>query len=155
MKKLNRIDLLAGAFIILMGGIAIIEALRFNLGTARSMGPGYFPLHVGILMMILGCGIIFVEGLRRPSNGQDSNGNTVVLPRVRSLLFITAGILGFTMLIERGGLVPAVAAAVFLSCLADREMKPLQIGILTVVIPTVCVVIFQWLLGLQVQAFRW
>ena len=43
----NRIDLLAGLFVGLVGVIALIEAMNFELGSARRMGPGYFPFYIG------------------------------------------------------------------------------------------------------------
>lgn len=154
MKRLNKVDLLAGLFAILIGSLSIQEALHFEIGTARSIGAGYFPLYVGILLLFLGFGIIFIEGLRprlAPAHGDE----TITYPKVRSIIYITAAIFAFSQLIERVGLVPAVAAAVFLSMLADKEIRPLKAILMTMAVPIVCVIIFQWAFSLQVQAFRW
>lgn len=148
MKRVNPVDLLAGLFVVTIGVVAIIEALQFNLGSARAMGPGYFPFYIGVLMICLGLVIIIVGGF--------FNRNAILeFPALRSLLFITAGIFCFSLLIERIGLVVAVAVAVFIVTFADRPFKLRRSLVLATVIPVICVLIFQMALGLQLQAFRW
>lgn len=148
--KLNKIDVLAGLFVILIGVLAIIEALNFDMGSARRMGPGYFPLHIGILLLVIGGGII-LEGRKAP---EDTYTLGSVLS-VRGLLLILAAVISFALMIERFGLVPAVAVAVFLSTLADRETPMKQKLALTAGIPIVCVLIFWLGLDMQVDIVRW
>ncbi len=57
MTKFKTIDLLAGAFVIVIGLLAIYESTGFTLGSARRIGPGYFPFFVGLMMVILGIAI--------------------------------------------------------------------------------------------------
>jgi len=148
--KLNKIDTLAGIFVILIGFLAIYEALYFDIGTARRMGPGYFPLHIGILLLVIGVGLT-VEGhwMRQKS---EAGAN---LPSLRGLLLILAAVICFALMIQRFGLVPATATAVFLGTLADRSTSIRQKLILTVAVPIVCVVIFKFGLGMHVDIVRW
>lgn len=150
MAKLNKIDVLAGLFVILLGVLSIVESLNFNMGTTRNMGPGYFPYYIGVLMIIVGVGII-LEGLR-PARYALNFGQ---LPSLRGLLMILAGVIAFALLIQRVGLAPATAVAVFLGSLADDTTPILQKLLLTVLVPLVAVLIFKVGLGMNTDVFRW
>lgn len=150
MTKLNKIDVLAGLFVILLGILAILESLNFQMGTSRNMGPGYFPFYIGVFLLLVGSGIIW-QG-RKPAGEAPEFGQ---LPTLRALLLILAGVVCFALLIERFGLVVASAVAVFLGTLADNRTSMVQKLTLTVAVPVVSVIIFKFGLGLQVDIFRW
>ena len=150
MAKLNKIDVLAGLFVILLGVLSIVESLNVNMGPTRNMGPGYFPYYIGVLMIIVGVGII-LEGLR-PARYALNFGQ---LPSLRGLLMILAGVIAFALLIQRVGLAPATAVAVFLGSLADDTTPILQKLLLTVLVPLVAVLIFKVGLGMNTDVFRW
>ena len=150
MAKLNKIDVLAGLFVILLGVLSIVESLNFNMGTTRNMGPGYFPYYIGVLMIIVGVGII-LEGLR-PARYALNFGQ---LPSLRGLLMILAGVIAFALLIPRVGLAHATAVAVFLGSLADDTTPILQKLLLTVLVPLVAVLSFKVGLGMNTDVFRW
>jgi len=55
-------DFWAGALLIATGGIAIFIARDYTFGNALRMGPGYFPIVLGAIL------ILFVwERMRRPA----------------------------------------------------------------------------------------
>jgi hypothetical protein len=148
--KLNKIDVLAGLFVILIGVLSVMESLNFNMGTTRNMGPGYFPYYIGIFMLIVGVGIV-LEGFRPALEGQVFGQ----LPSIRGLLMILAGVIGFALTIQRFGLAPATAIAVFLGTMADDSTPILQKVILTIAVPIVSVLIFKYGLGMNADVFRW
>jgi hypothetical protein len=148
--KLSKIDVLAGVFIILIGGLAIFEAIQFDLGSARRMGAGYFPFYIGILLLVIGTGLM-VEG-RWQRQASEAGAH---LPSLRGLLLILAAVICFALTIERFGLVPASVVAVFLGTLADQSTSWKQKLLLTVAVPIVCVLIFKIGLGLHVDVYRW
>lgn len=150
MTKLNRIDALAGVFVILVGCLAIYEALNFDLGTTRRMGPGYFPFYIGILLLVIGSGLILEGYFQRIASEAGAQ-----LPSLRGLLLILAAVICFALTIERFGLVVATVLAVFLGALADRSTPMSHKLILTVAVPIVCVLIFKFGLGISVDIFRW
>lgn len=150
MTKLNKIDVLAGLFVIFLGILAIVEALNFDMGTARRMGPGYFPFYIGIFLLLVGGGII-LEG-RKPREEAHEFGQ---LPTLRALLLILAAVICFALTIERFGLVVASAIAVFLGTLADNRTTMTTKLALTVAVPAVSVLIFKLGLGMQVDIFEW
>jgi hypothetical protein len=44
---------------IIVGGSFAFGASGYQIGTRARMGPGYFPLILGILLAVLGCAISF------------------------------------------------------------------------------------------------
>ena len=46
----NPRDFWAGVMFLVVGGLFAGIAFTYKLGTAARMGPGYFPLMLGILM---------------------------------------------------------------------------------------------------------
>lgn len=150
MTKFNRIDTLAGLFVVLIGCLAIYEALYFEIGSASRMGPGYFPFYIGILLLLIGTGLT-LEGRWL----QQTSEAGAHLPSLRGLLLILAAVICFALTIERFGLFAASMIAVFLGTLADRSTSIQQKLILTVAVPIVSVVIFKYGLGLNVDVIRW
>jgi|SRR5690625_4441580 len=139
---------LAGGLVIAVGILGFWQGLDYPLGTARRMGPGYLPLMLSGLMIVLGVLLVLVEG-RRPEAGLSER------PAVRGFIAVLASICAFALLIERFGLVPAVVATVLISSLADARTKPVAAVILAAAAALLAVVIFIWGLSLPMDAFRW
>jgi hypothetical protein len=100
MKVRNQQDFFSG---ILLMGVGITFALgsrKYVIGTADSMGPGYFPLMLGILLVLLG-GAIFISQLVVKS----ADGGKIGKLAWRPLLFIIAANVVFG--VAMGGL-PAI-----------------------------------------------
>lgn len=58
-------DIAAGLLFMLIGlGFAVTALVKLRLGTALSMGPGYFPVILGTLLAALGLAIA-LAGLRK------------------------------------------------------------------------------------------
>ena len=145
----NLIDILAGLSIIAVGAYGAWEATTFPLGHLNRMGPGYFPLCLGILLIALGVGILLVEG----RSAQEQEERPPV--RLRALLFVAAGISAFGFLIEWAGLLPAVVAAVLISALADRSNRPTSVLVLAAALSVFCVAVFIEILGVPMRALKW
>ena len=60
----NNKDVWAGLMLIVIGAAAIFVARSYPFGTALRMGPGYFPVMLGALLILFGVAILAV-GLRR------------------------------------------------------------------------------------------
>lgn len=139
-------DVIAG---IVTGGIGlfiIVEAFGYRLGTLRSMGPGYFPVMLGAIMVILA--LVMLATARPslvslvPAQGQ-----------FRGVLFLAAAFGAFALTIESLGLLVAVSLAVFLSALANRKTPLLTALVLALATAVVSVLIFSVGLELQMKAF--
>lgn len=52
-------DFFSGLMFMLVGGAFAWGATTYNVGTGARMGPGYFPLVLGVVLAILGAAITF------------------------------------------------------------------------------------------------
>jgi hypothetical protein len=138
-------DLLAG--LIFMGfGLAFgYASLNYSIGTALRMGPGYFPLLLSGLMVLLGI-VITVQSF---FVGADETP----LGRVPWLgLVLIIGALVFFGLTVRGlGLAPALFVTTFLSAYASERTGILEALALAAGLVAVSMVIFVWALGLPLR----
>jgi putative tricarboxylic transport membrane protein len=82
---------------------ALVAWGGIDLGTLRRLGPGAFPLGLGIGLFALAL-IVLAEALRRPF--------PVDRPDLRGVAAVAAAIAAFAALTERAGLVPAVFVSV-------------------------------------------
>lgn len=141
----NPKDAIAGLVFLLIGAGAFTLAHDYDIGTATNMGPGYFPAALGIALMLIGAASL-ARGLR----GQPEPINPVnVLPLVQ----IVAGVLGFAALLERAGLVAAIAALIACACLARIPSRPIEVLVTFLVLAAFSVVVFIRVLHLPLTAF--
>lgn len=107
-----------------LGTLAIASAYPF--GSALNMGPGYFPMIVGGLILLFGC-LVSIQAIR------SEKSELVERLNLRALVLIVAAILSFALLIERAGLIVAVSALILLGWYANphREIRtlPFLLGI--------------------------
>ena len=97
MKGQQDKDVYAGALLALVGSAFAWGATSYTSGTSARMGPGYFPLMLGVLQAVLGL-VIALRGLRRNPEQRQFVGPWAWKP----LFFIVAGNLLFGVLL--GGL---------------------------------------------------
>jgi len=110
-------DILAGALFIAIGALALLGARGYPVGTAMRMGPGYFPVVLGWLLIALGA-LVGLRAARRRD--------------WQPLAWISVSILAFGFLMPRLGLVPALVAMFPLAAAAGREFRFLEVLVLTV-----------------------
>jgi hypothetical protein len=145
MHRYDYRDILAGALIALVGGVFAYGAASLRLGSPHAMGPGYFPMAVAIITILLGLAIMVPALLRAGA-----------LPRLepRPLIAVGAAILAFGLAIRAFGLVPAILATVALSALGDRTARPIGTIALAVFMALASWLVFSLALGLPMPAFR-
>ena len=66
-------DFFSGLMFTIVGGAFAFGATTYNIGTGARMGPGYFPLLLGIVLAILGM-IITAQALISGRPGGDKIG---------------------------------------------------------------------------------
>ena len=133
-------DFWAGLLLIAVGTLAVAIAQDYPLGTARRMGPGYFPIGLGALLVLFGI-YVLVKGLR--GGGRIEAGWSL-----RALVVLPLALALFGFLMSRAGFVPALVVLVFASAAAGSEFKLLEIVALTVVLTALSTAVFVWGLGL-------
>ena len=105
-------DFVSGLMFMAVGGSFAWGAVDYEIGDAARMGPGYFPLLLGILLALIGAFVMF-KALTVETQDGDKIGSWAWKP----LLFIISGNVLFGILL--GGLpslgVPAMGliAAIF------------------------------------------
>ncbi|MCQ0986046.1 tripartite tricarboxylate transporter TctB family protein [Jiella marina] len=139
-------DLLSGLLFLAIGGAFALGALDLSIGTTRRMGPGYFPLMIGSLLVLIGVALIVKSVIhRRP----------VPLERLyfRPVAGLTLSICTFALLIERVGLVLTCIATVLVAGLASSETKWTENALIAVAMAVFAVLVFKLLLGLPFRTW--
>ncbi len=157
-------DRLGGALMVLTGAGAAQQGITYSLGTLAAHGPGLFPGALGVLLMLVGLAIA-ITGTRNPAAaraaaralaGADAAPpEPAPRPEWRGWFCIVLSIVAFIVLGSHGGLVPASFAVAFIAALGDRDNTLLAAGMLGVAMAAVSVVVFWWLLQLQLPLFQW
>jgi Tripartite tricarboxylate transporter TctB family len=151
MPSRNR-DVYAGALMMLIGLGACFEGLTYKRGTLTHMGPGFFPVALGVILVVLGMLIAGSAVARRPTDGE---ATLFKKPQWRGWFCIIAGPVLFIILGRYGGMVPAAFACVFVSALGDRTATLKGSLILAAVVTVFAAVLFYYLLRIPFPLFRW
>ncbi len=131
-------------------------ATAYNVGNAARMGPGYFPLMLGILLAILGIVIMFKSMVVETEDGEKI-GSWAWKP----LFFIIAANLVFGVLmgglpsikLSAMGMMAAIYVLTFIASLAGEEYRWKEILIVATVLAVMSYLAFIALLKLQLQAW--
>ena len=140
-------DLLAGLIFIGFGLSFGYATLGYQIGTALRMGPGYFPLVLSGIMVLLGV-IILVQSF---ASGPDETpvGRVPWL----GLLLIIGALVFFGYTVRDLGLAPALFVTAFMSALASRHTGVVGALLLAAFLTVVSMLIFVYGLGLPLAMF--
>ena len=149
-------DFFSGLMFMGVGVAFAWGATTYSVGLGARMGPGYFPLYLGVLMAILGAAITF-SSLVVESVGGDKIGKWAWKP----LFFIILANLLFGILlaglpslkIPAAGLIVAIYALVFVSSMAETGWKVKNTFILATILAAGSYVAFVMALKLQFQVW--
>lgn len=130
-------------------GLATLAlAWRLPAGSAIEMGPGWLPRALGGALAAVGVAVaaraLRVEGPR-----------VAWREPLAPLAWLVAATVAFGLLVERAGLVVAMATCVALAGLADRGRSPRETALLWVGLPALCFAIFVLGLGVRLRAWPW
>jgi putative tricarboxylic transport membrane protein len=144
-------DYYAGALMILLGLVAAHDGAGHDIGNLHQMGPGYFPIALGVLLVILG---ILIAGTASSGAPTDEEA---ALPHGewRGWFCIVAGPALFIALGRQTGMLPATFACVFVSALGDRETTLKGAAILAAGVTAFGVMVFHYLLKLPMPILTW
>jgi hypothetical protein len=133
-------DLWAGMMFIGIGAAAMIAARNYPFGTTLRMGPGFFPILLGGILVLFG---IYIMG-RGLHNNERIQGNW----SVRALIMLPLSMVLFGFLVKVAGFIPALVALIFMSAASGREFKLVEVVLLTLFLTILSVAVFIWSLGL-------
>jgi hypothetical protein len=138
------------------GGAFAIGATSYDIGDGARMGPGYFPLVLGILLAILGAAVLFQSLVVETVDG-DPIGKWAWKP----LFFVLAASLAFGVLlgglpglgVPAMGMIVAIYALTIISSLAGEHFNMKEVLILATVLAAGSYVAFVWALKLQIPVW--
>ncbi|KQW64213.1 tripartite tricarboxylate transporter TctB family protein [Variovorax sp. Root411] len=156
MKIKSQKDFFSGLMFTVVGVAFAWGATTYTVGSGARMGPGYFPLMLGILMALIGLGIMF-SGL----TVETTDGEKIGKWAWKQVVFILGANLAFGILlgglpsmgIPAMGMIIAIYALVIISSLAGQEFKLPSVLILATVLAVGSYVAFIWALKLQIQVW--
>ena len=122
----NEKEFWAGVVFVTIGAAALSQLPKYKIGQATNMGPGYFPMLLGFVLVFLGA-IAAFRGLTMTS--ADKIRRWPLTP----LFFVTVGALAFSFLLERFGLAAATLALVTSSCYERVWRRPLEVIMIYVI----------------------
>jgi hypothetical protein len=147
MRIASQKDFWAGLMFIGFGVLAIYVSRAYPMGSLVSMGPGYFPTWLGVIMVVIG-GLTTGRAYR-------AEGARVERWGWRPLLWLSAAFAAFGLLIEGAGFVAALLALIIASSLAGRDTRLLELVILIVLLISGSVGLFIYGLELPYRLFPW
>lgn len=133
-------DFWSGIMFLCFAAVGLYLARGYSMGSAGEMGPGYFPVVLGIVLGALG---LLLVG-RAIASGDESVGHFSIRP----LLFLVIAVIAFGVMIEPLGLILSLIVTVALAAQAGRKSGPVEIAILAVVLAALSVGIFHYALRL-------
>ena len=144
MQIRNAKDFWSGVMFAAFGLFFMVVGRQYDMGTAARMGPAYFPMVLGGLLLLLGVLIAI-----RATSATTISGK-VDRFHFRPLALVLGGVVAFGLLLRPGGLLVALAALVLISSLGSHEFRLRDVLLLTVALAVVVVLVFIYGLGMTV-----
>ena len=152
MKIKSSKDFYSGLMYTVVGGAFAIGAMDYNIGTGARMGPGYFPLLLGVILAVIGLVISFKATVSGPKDG-DPVGKWAW----KQIIFILGANFAFGILLDGlpslgipgMGLIVAIYGLVIISSFARDGATFKESFVLATVLAVGSYVVFVWALSLQ------
>jgi hypothetical protein len=145
MTILQRKDIWAGLMLIVIGAGAMFIARNYPFGTALRMGPGYFPMVLGGVLILFGLATL-ATGLR---DGEAIQGSW----SLRALIILPISLVLFGVLMEYAGFIPAMMVLIFGSATASTEFRWFEVLLFSIGLTALAAAVFVFALGLPYPLF--
>lgn len=133
----------AGAMFCCIGLFAALWSTHYTIGTVTRLGPGGFPLILGLALVLLGIAQM-VTGV------STHGGETIAWWEGKAMLLIPLSIAIFGATVERYGLMPAIASTALVAGLANPSVRYLELIGLSIVLAFFGAGVFVYALGLPI-----
>jgi hypothetical protein len=145
-------DFISGLMFLVVGAAFAWGATKYSIGTGARMGPGYFPLLLGVLLAAMGAIICFTSLVVETADGEKVGGFVW-----RPIIYILGGNLAFGVLLgglpsiklPAMGLIAAIYGTTLIVSLAGDKFKLQEVLILATVLSVMSYLAFILLLKLQ------
>ncbi|GLQ54271.1 tripartite tricarboxylate transporter TctB family protein [Devosia nitrariae] len=138
-----RNDLASGGIFVAFGAYFVLEAMTYEFGTPLRMGPGFMPVVLGAILVLLGIAVIF-KAFARP---EEEARRPVPW---RGIVLVLGTIVFFAATIRGLGFIPVVLVTAFASAMASRNNRWLSAAIIAAGLCVLCLAVFVVGLGLIV-----
>jgi Tripartite tricarboxylate transporter TctB family. len=144
-RAVDRTNVVCGVFFVVAGLFFAIQSLDLEIGTAFRMGPGYFPLILSGLLVLLGV-VIIVSAFR-------SAGEPLGDIAWRGIVLILIAPIVFGLTVRGLGFVAAIFLTTMVASFASARMTVVPAVVLSVLVTLFAVVVFSYGLGLPFARF--
>lgn len=156
MKIKSQKDFFSGLMFGAVGGAFAWGATTYNVGSGARMGPGYFPLMLGIVLGLMGVIIMF-----QSITIETEDGAPIGKWAWRPLAYVLGANLAFGVLlgglpsigVPAMGMIIAIYALTIISSLAGENFKLRDVLILATILAVGSYLAFIVLLKLQIQVW--
>ena len=139
-------EALLGIFLLATGCGFAWEASDYTLGSARDMGPGYFPLCLGALLALIGWVLVARSALHVDVSRWRADAKEL---RHSRLWHVALALLAFGIAVEHAGLFVSTLGLVIASSAAGPGFRWRGALPWALCVATFCCALFVVLLGLQ------
>ncbi|HLR50485.1 MAG TPA: tripartite tricarboxylate transporter TctB family protein [Candidatus Sphingobacterium stercoripullorum] len=146
-ELMDRHRLYSAALPIILGIGAVFNSKGYALGTLSNMGPGYYPILLGYLLIGLGLLVAIVPTVETQKNRKPLRESIAL--HLRAWVAIVGGMILFIVLGQYTGLVIATFTLIFVAALGDRNNSLKACFWLAVAVVVFSVVVFHY--GMQMQ----
>jgi hypothetical protein len=115
MRIRNPRDFWAGAIYLALGIAAVWIGRNYAQGTSARMGPGYFPTMLGVILGLIGA-VSVIRSFLRP-------GDPIAAFAWRPLITILGSVVLFGLLLDRAGVIIALACLMVVGAFASRDSR--------------------------------
>jgi hypothetical protein len=145
-------DFFSGLMFTIVGAAFALGATTYTVGNGARMGPGYFPLMLGILLAILGSVVLF-----KALVVETADGEPIGKWAWRPLVFVILANLLFGVMIgglpsiglPAMGMIMGIYVLTIVSSMADGHFKLKEVLILATILSVMSYLAFVVLLKLQ------
>jgi len=138
-------DFWSGVLFMAIGLFAIFYGMKYTLGSAARMGPGYFPRILGILLILIGA-ILALRSFRL-------QGPPLPRWKWRPTVVVLGSVVLFGAIVQWAGIALSTVILIVGSSAASPEFRPREALIVGVLLAALAVGVF--VIGLKLQLPIW
>jgi hypothetical protein len=143
--RIDPVNGLCAALFVTFGVFFMVQSFGLKIGTATRMGPGYFPLVLSGVLIVLGL-VILIQAIRFESE-------PIGAIAWRGMLFILPAPVFFGLTVRGLGFVPALFCTALIAAFASHKMRPGIALLLAAGLTLFATIVFSYALGLPFRRF--
>ncbi|OGP58735.1 MAG: hypothetical protein A2V65_05375 [Deltaproteobacteria bacterium RBG_13_49_15] len=142
-------DFVAGIMFLFFGAVAIFFSVKYQIGTAARMGPGYFPFALGLLLAVLGSGLVITSSIAAKERQAPPSW------QFKPLVLILSSVVIFSLILRPLGLLLSTVTLVVTASYANLEFRWKEAVLNAAVLVGIVLLVFVYFLHFQVPIWPW